>query len=113
MRTEHETAKLRKITDSDSTSAKLLKSLNELLLTGASPEEVNEKLHALKRKEQNCSSGNRATSKRVNRKLTFREPPRPRKEILLKPHYYRTGSVDVIRYAEENFATDELKGFVD
>lgn len=29
----------------------------------------------------------------------------------MKPSYYHTGNIDVIKFAEENFSTDELKGF--
>lgn len=111
MRTEVEVAKLRKIIGNDLSSAELLKSLNDFLLTGASPKEVNEMLLNLKRIEKNHSPKKRAMRENDGRKPTFREPPRPKKEILLKPHYYHAGSIDVIRYAEENFSPEELKGF--
>lgn len=29
----------------------------------------------------------------------------------LKPSYYHTGNIDVIKYAEENFTVDERRGF--
>lgn len=41
---------------------------------------------------------------------TFGKPPRP-KEPNLKPSYYHTGNIDVIKFAEENFIPAELKGF--
>lgn len=40
----------------------------------------------------------------------FGKPPRP-KESSLKPSYYHTGNIDVIKFAEENFVPAELKGF--
>lgn len=111
MRTEVEVAKLRKTIGNDLSSAELLKSLNDFLLTGASPKEASEMLLDSKRIAQNHSPKKRAVRQNDGRKPTFREPPRPKKEILLNPDYYHTGSIDVIRYAEENFETDELKGF--
>lgn len=47
-------------------------------------------------------------------KPSFKGPPRPVTNKVspeLKPSYYHTGNIDVIKFAEENFVPAELKGF--
>ncbi|GEN83604.1 hypothetical protein SLU01_19160 [Sporosarcina luteola] len=43
-------------------------------------------------------------------------PPMPKpivtpKENAIRPSYYHTGNIDVIKYAEENFSKEERRGF--